>query len=113
MSLDIFCEGCDFMGMQVYQEDYFKVYRAGHQYIVHNSRFDFKEKHSHIRNLKTAKQVIYYVKNHIIPRKLSSYLMQSLIRVSGDEHYIKDLEQLIEVRERKGRKPKYHNSSFV
>lgn len=97
------------MGRQVYQEDQFKVYRAGKDFIVHNSKYAFENKHSHIRNLRTAKQIIYYVKHRIIPRTFSGYLLESLVRVSDDAKYINDVQTLIEVRERKGHKQRYFN----
>jgi len=101
------------MGRQVYQEDQYKIYRAGNDFIIHNSSYEFQKKHSHIRNLRTAKQVIYYVKNKIIPRSFSFYLLKSLVRVSDDEKYISDVQTLIEVRERKGCKQKYYNHQLA
>jgi len=97
------------MGRQVYQEGDFKVYRAGHDFIVHNARYNFKEKHSHIRTLNIAKQIVYYAKKRIVPRGFSFYLLRSLIRVSDDERYIHELEDLIDVRKQKGPKQKYCN----
>ena len=99
------------MGMQVYQEGTFKIYRAGHNYIVHNAQYEFKEKHSHVHNFQIAKKLIHCVKHRIIPRSFNFYLLTSLTRISDDEDYIAKVESLIEVRKRKGKKQQYCNRS--
>ena len=76
------------MGMQVYQKEQYKVYRAGNGYIVHNSYYEFKEKHNHINNFKTAEKLIHCVINGEIPRSFNCYLLRSLIRISDDVEYI-------------------------
>lgn len=98
------------MANQIYQEDNFKIYRAGNSFIVHNSTYQFKEKHSHVRNFKVAKSLIYFAKEHIIPRTYSAYLLTSLTRISDDIGYIHSIEEIIEVRKQKGNKLKYKNT---
>lgn len=97
------------MGRQVYQEGKFKVYRAGNNYIVHNSRHLFNESHTHVRTLNTAKRIIYCTGHKIIPKTFPEYLLYSLIRVSDDPSYCDRVEELIEVRRQKGKKLKYVN----
>lgn len=97
------------MGRQVYQEDRFKVYRVGSNFIVHNSRYVFNEAHTHVRTLNTAKKIIYCTRHKIIPKTFPEYLLHSLIRVSDDHHYNEQVESLIEVRRQKGKKLKYIN----
>ena len=97
------------MGRQVYQEGSFKVYRVGNNFIVHNSRYLFAEAHTHVRTLNTAKKIIYCTMNRVIPKTFPEYLLNSLIRVSDDEHYNCQVESLIEVRRQKGKKLKYVN----
>ncbi len=99
------------MGMQVYQEGTYKVYRAGHNYIVHNAQYDFKEKHSHVHNFQIAKKLIHCVNHRIIPRSFNFYLLTSLIRLSDDEVYISKIQDLIDVRKHKGKKQSYCNRS--
>lgn len=99
------------MGMQVYQEGTFKIYRAGHNYIVHNAQFDFKEKHSHVHSFHQGKKLIHCVKKKTIPRSFNFYLLTSLIRISGDEAYIQKVQSLIDVRKQKGKKLSYCNRS--
>lgn len=97
------------MGRQVYQEGKFKVYRAGNNYIVHNSKYLFNKSHTHVRTLNTAKRVIYCTKHKVIPKTFPEYLLYSLIRVSDDTHYNDQIEELIAVRRQKGRKLRYVN----
>lgn len=99
------------MGMQVYQEGSYKIYRAGHNYIVHNAQYDFKEKHSHVHNFQLAKKLIHCVNHRIIPRSFNFYLLTSLTRISDDEDYIAKVESLIAVRKQKGKKQQYCNRS--
>lgn len=97
------------MGRQVYQEGPFKVYRAGNDFIVHNARYEFGQKHSHIKTLSTAKRIIESLERRVIPKSFSSYLLTSLLRLADDERYIRDVEGLLGARERKGPRQKYHN----
>jgi len=99
------------MGRQVYQEGKFKVYRAGNDFIVHNSRYMFENSHTHVRTLNTAKKIIFYSSHKIIPRTFSEYLLISLIRVTDDEKFIEDIQSLIEVRRQKGKKLRYVNKT--
>lgn len=98
------------MGCQVYQKQNFKIYRAGNNYIVHNSNFPFNEKHTHLRNFEAAKKIIALAIGKRIPRDLSNYLITSLIRISDDENYGHHLNDLLEVRDSKGKKLKYVNN---
>jgi hypothetical protein len=97
------------MGCQIYQKNNFKIYKAGHNYIVHNAKYDFVEKHTHVKNFNAAKKVIALAMNKKVPRDFPDYLIVSIIRVSDDEDYIEHLEELVEVRKQKGKKLKYHN----
>lgn len=99
------------MGMQVYQEGSYKIYRAGHNYIVHNAQYEFKDKHSHVHDFQIAKKLIHCVSHQIIPRSFNFYLLTSLTRISDNEDYIKKVESLIEVRKQKGKKQQYCNRS--
>lgn len=98
------------MGNQVYQEGSYKIYRAGNNYIVHNASYRFKEKHSHVRNFKVARDLIYFATKHIIPKNYSAYLLTSLTRISDDQRYIDHIKELIEVRKQKGKKQSYRNT---
>lgn len=97
------------MGRQVYQKGSFKVYRVGHNYIVHNSKYVFDDSHTHVRTLNTAKKLIHCFHKKVIPKTFSDYLLISLTRVSDDVIYNNKINSLIDVRRQKGKKPKYIN----
>lgn len=97
------------MGRQVYQGGAFKVYRAGSDFIVHNARYEFDQKHSHIKTLNTAKRLIESLERKVIPKTFSPYLLTSLLRLTDDDRYKRDVEGLLLSREQKGRRQKYHN----
>lgn len=98
------------MGRQVYSEGAFKIYRVGNGYIIHNSKYEFKEKHTHIHQLNVAKQLIYLVRNQKIPRTYSAYLLTSLVRLADDDSYRNKILLLLEIRRQKGKKEKYVNA---
>lgn len=97
------------MGRQVYQASEYKVYRAGNDYIVHHVRYDFEEKHSHLKSLNLAKQVIHCLRSRTIPKTQSNYVLVSLTRLTDDQHYRSQIEQLMDTRAQKGKKLKYCN----
>jgi hypothetical protein len=89
------------------------VYRAGNDYIIHNTRYEFQQKHSHIRSLNTAKKVIESLRRRAIPRSFSQYLLTSLIRLADDDQYIRDVQGLVGTRNQKGPRPKYCNQKLA
>lgn len=99
------------MGMQVYQEGPYKIYQAGHGYIVHNARHPFEDKHTHVHTFQMGKKIIHCASHRIVPRSFSFYLLTSLTRISDDEGYIEKIESLIDVRRQKGKKQSYCNRS--
>lgn len=80
----------------IYRKKNYNIYRAGkNQYIVHNTNKVFKEGHTHINNYHAAKMIIQLAVTKTIPLHLSKYLLESLIRVSEDEYYIKSIEKML------------------
>lgn len=67
-------------------------------YVVHNTRKEFSEGHTHINNFNTAKYIAYLVIYKKLPKKnhLSLYLIESVIRISSDKKYINQMELLKE-----------------
>ena len=72
-------------------------------YIVHNTRKEFSNGHTHINNYNTAKYIAYLALYKKMPKKghLSSYLIQSLIRISDDNTYINKMRMLQETSQKK------------
>ena len=78
---------------QVYQNSNYIIFKTDCEYIVQNiNRKDFC--HSHIKNYKTAKYLIDLCIHRSIPeRHLNDYLLESIIRISTDNEYIKQIRQ--------------------
>ena len=79
------------MSHQIYQNRYFKIYKTLEGYIVHNSHKDFECGHTHIDNFNTAKYLVHLSIHKIVPKRISDYLLVSLIRLSDDFEYTNSL----------------------
>ena len=78
-------------------------------YIIHNAQKQFKEGHSHIKNYKTAVYLIDLALHKSIPHHLHLYFLETLVRVSTDDTYIRKLQELIKTKREKTH-VKYYNS---
>lgn len=101
------------MGRQVYQESHYKVYRAGNDYIVHHSKYEFGDWHTHLKSLNVAKQVISCLIKRRMPKTRNEYVLTSLVRLSDDPKYKSRIIGMIESRRQKGKKLDYHNHSVA
>lgn len=79
----------------IYKKKNFKIYSAGKEYIVHNTKLDFGTHHTHINNFHTCKYIIDLCIHKTIPYHLSDYLLVSIIRLSNDKKYISEIETLL------------------
>ena len=76
----------------MYRDKNFNIYAGENDtYIIHNTRKKFQEGHTHLRNFKTCKYIIDIAKHKSIPRTFSKRIIDSIIRISDDETYIKKL----------------------
>ena len=78
-----------------------QIYRKGEfiiigNFIVINTKKEFKQGHTHLNNYYAAKRAIYLVRNHKIPSRCSKYFLVSLIRISNDRDYIRMVELALE-----------------
>lgn len=94
-----------------YIKDGFIIFGCGKSYVVYNMSKKFKGGHSHLRSFKACKDAITFATKKKIPKRCSFYYLTTLQRISDDEKYRQDIDDLIEVRKRKGKKPKYVNKS--
>lgn len=76
----------------IYKKKNFKIYDAGNGFIVHNSNLDFGDHYTHINNFDTCKYIIDLSIHKSIPKHLSDYLLESLIRLSNDKKYINKIK---------------------
>lgn len=84
-------------GRIVYSKKNMRIYRINpNAFIVHNENKDFKSGHTHINNYNTAKYILNLVYHSSIPqKKISNYLLESIIRLSTDKYYIEQIKQLM------------------
>ena len=87
--------------VQIFKKNNFVIYSTGgkhSEFIVHNKRKEFANGHTHINNFNTAKYIIYMSSKKIIPKKkISNYLLESIIRVSDNKAYIKRLTNILNI----------------
>lgn len=80
----------------IYRRKNYNIYKIGrNNFIVHNTRKKFEKGHTHINNYNAAKTIIFMSINNIVPRNLSKYLIESIIRISTNEQYIEKLKVLL------------------
>ena len=78
------------------------IYRRGNyiiiktkkkSYIVINKKKSFKQGHTHTKDFKYSKSLIDLAIRKKLPRKANKKVITSLIRISDDKNYIKNLEE--------------------
>lgn len=95
---------------RVYKKAYFNLYQFDNEYIIHNTRKEFQEGHTHIKNYKTAVFIIDLALHKSIPHHLYPYLLESLRRITDDKEYATKIESLLEIKNNKS-KQYYFNSN--
>ena len=78
----------------IYRKKEYIIIRKYTGYIIINTKKDFNKGHTHIKNYNMAKTLINLVKNNKLPKSNNSYILDSLIRLSDNKEYIKELEKL-------------------
>lgn len=73
--------------LRVYKKKNFEIYGYKGAYIIYNKNKPFETGHSHIKKYKTAKYLIDLAIYKTVPKHLSSYLYESLLRISSDNIY--------------------------
>lgn len=85
----------------IYRKKNFKIYDAGKEYIIHNTKLDFHNHHSHINNFHTCKFIIDLCIHKTVPYHLSDYLLISIIRLTEDKNYKRKIEFKLEENKKK------------
>ena len=96
----------------IHETDTYKILDAHEHFIVVNKKKDFSVGHTHITNYKTALWIIKLASEKKIPNHLPIYLIDSMIRISTEQHYIDKLERLKSEKLSQS-KMKYHNKSIT
>ncbi len=82
------------------------IYKADKEHIVHNTRYDFADCHTHIRSIAMAEIIAKNVRHKKRPRTHNRRLLESHIILSDDAKYRGEIEELISAR-CEDRKEKY------
>lgn len=97
----------------IYTNHEFSVFRTKRGYIIVNSKKDFYNKkkqeygHTHVKNKKTAIKIADFSYNKKMPHDLNPYLLSCLARITTDQKYKKEIENLLI--NKKNRRQKYAN----
>ena len=75
---------------------------------------DGSDRHTHIRSKGFCKKLIDYVVDKKVPTRVSNYVLESCVRLSTDENYIRKVTELLEVKCSKSKQFYYnpHKKSF-
>lgn len=95
---------------QIYKKRTFVIYRVRDGHIIYNTKKPFSEGHTHVSNYDTAIRIMNIAISKEVPRHLSDYLLESLIRLTDDEDFMIKIENMRKIR-KKG-KGKDENMSF-
>ena len=88
--------------VRVYKKAYFNVYSDYNgEYIIHNTKKEFQNGHTHIREFGTAKYLVDLALHRSLPNRRLKYFIESLIRISNDSDYIDKLNHLKPIKRRK------------
>lgn len=79
---------------QIYRKKIYVIFAVRDGYIVYNTSKMFEEGHTHISNINTAKYILNLSLYQKVPKRMSDYLLKSLIRISKDPNYIKKIEKM-------------------
>lgn len=97
----------------IYKKRSFIIYRVRDGHIVYNTEKPFSEGHTHISNINTAKHMINISINKRLPKHLSDYLLESLLRLANDEDFIIEIEKMRKKRKNRKEKGKMELSNTI
>ena len=90
--------------VRVFKKANFNVYTDFNgEYIIHNMHKPFASGHTHIKEFSTAKYLINLAHHRSLPNRNLKYFIESLMRISDDEKYIRKLQELSKTRLKKKR----------
>lgn len=96
---------------KVYSRKEYIILAVKKGYVVHNTTRSFEKSHTHLRSFSMAKTIIENCIMKKTPKTNNLYLLESHVRVSDDDKYIKLVEELIEAKKSKD-KLKYRNKNI-
>jgi hypothetical protein len=97
----------------IYKKLNFKIYSNNKKgYIIHNTRLNFDNHHTHINNYNTCKFIINLCIHKTVPDHLSDYLLVSILRLTDDQNYKNKIHKLLE-KSNEGKNKAYNNSNNI
>lgn len=73
---------------KIYRRKEFIIFRVRNGFIVQNTKKEFSEGHTHIKNYNMAKKLIdFSIKKELPKNTKNTYILESLYRISKDEEY--------------------------
>ncbi len=97
---------------KIFERKEFIIFQVKEGYIAYNTKKAFKDGHTHLKHFNAAKKAIDLVINKKTPKSTNVYYLISLIRLTNDDSYVEKINELIDVRNKKGKKEKYHNTGY-
>ena len=75
---------------------------------------DGSDRHTHLKSKHFCKKLIDYVVDRKVPKRFGNYVLESCIRLSDDENYIRKISELLDARKNKTKQFYYnpHKKSF-
>lgn len=80
---------------KIYERKEYMIIKVKNGYVVYNSKKEFKEGHTHLKNYNMCKVLIDNLIKRKIPRTDNVYILTSHIRVSNDQDYNEEIKQMI------------------
>lgn len=77
--------------VKVYKKYNYDLYSNGKEFIIYNTKKEFKYGHTHVKSFKTGKFLIDLSIHETIPKHLPQYYIESLIRITESDDYKKRL----------------------
>lgn len=93
--INLYIGWCIYMGMQIYQNTNYKVYKYANGFIVHNTFKGFQDGHTHVQSYTTCMILIKLLLHKRLPKSRSKYFLESLLRLCDDENYRAQIQQLL------------------
>lgn len=97
---------------KIFERKEFIIFQVKEGYIAYNTKKAFEEGHTHLKHFNAAKKAIDLVISKKIPKSTNVYYLTSLIRLTNDDNYVEKINELIDTRNKKGKKEKYCNVSY-
>lgn len=82
------------MSSIVYKNKEYIIVKEQDNYIIINTKKDFNQGHTHIKNYNIAKTIVRLCKNSKMPKSKNKYIVNSIIRISNDNEYTKKLKEI-------------------